>query len=266
MHWQNDPRLYPPYLRARIRRGRGVGQGASYIPWLKVRDVPSRGTSSVVSGVLSKRPHHLLSELETAYFFQIERRHSTVDILEQWPILDIDRTLELCAAMGLRHKFRGAFPEPLTIDFLVSEKTEDGLRVRAASIKTKEDAQDPFIRQRLAIEYQWCREKGIPWTLVDTSNFNKGVLSNLRFMRGWYRHEFAPKKQSVERFAHRFLQTYATNIPLTELIHRTARPLRLDENTAQDLFRYCAWSDQIPVSLKQSLSLENPLVLRTAYE
>lgn len=264
MHWMSDPSLYPPYLRSRIRRGRGVGLDASYIPWLKVRDVPSRGTSSTVSGILSKRPHHLLSELEATYFFQIERRHSTVNILEQWPILDIDRTLELCAATGVRHNFRGPFPEPFTIDFLITENIDGALKVRAASIKTKEDAQTPAIRQRLAIEYQWCLEKGIPWTLVETASFNKEVLSNLRFMRGWHRHGFDPEKHSRHGFSQHFLDAYAFNVPLGELIRRTAKSLRLDQNTAQDFFRYCAWSDQIPVSLKHPLSLGNPLILKVA--
>lgn len=83
-----------------------------------------------------QRPHHMLSELETTYFFLLERKASVVDIREQWPILHIDRTLELCAEQGASHKFRGAYPEPFTIDFVVTEEVDGKIFHRAASIKT----------------------------------------------------------------------------------------------------------------------------------
>lgn len=102
VHWKPNPLLYPPHLRARIKRRRGVGLGSLYVPWLKVREVPSKGTSAIIRGIFTGRPHHLLSELEAIYFFLLERRSSTVDLREQWPILDFDRTLELCEQFGVR--------------------------------------------------------------------------------------------------------------------------------------------------------------------
>jgi hypothetical protein len=263
MHWKAETCIYPPYLRTRIRRGRGVGSGISYIPWLKVRDVPSRGTSSVISGIITGRSHHLLSELEATYFYLLERRSSTLDILEQWPILDIDRTLELCAETQTRHNCRGIFPEPFTIDFLITERTAAGTLVRAASIKAKEDAENPAVRKRLSIECTWCNERGIPWTLVDTSGFEKILLANLRFMRGWFRNEFEPNEELVFMFNQDFSLVYTRNVRLSELIRQTAKRLRLLESVAQDIFRYCAWYDMIPVSLKHPISLGSPLVLRS---
>src|SRR5579859_517756 len=153
MHWKPKPELYPPYLRRRIARGRGVREGTSYVPWLKVRDVPSKGTSSVVSGIVVDRTHHLLSALEATYFYLIERRPQTVDILEQWPILDIDGTLKLTQLRGVRHPFKGPYPEPFTIDLLIAERTATGLHYRAASIKSPEDANDSDVRRRLAVEH-----------------------------------------------------------------------------------------------------------------
>lgn len=187
MHWKSDPSLYPPFLQSRIRRGRGIGIEADYIPWYKAREVPSRGTSSVVSSIKSQRPIHLLSELEATYYFLLERQSIVIDIREQWPILDIDRTLELALELGVKHPYRKTFIEPFTIDFLITELGENGVSYRAASIKTKEDAADPAIRRRLAVEHQWCAERHVPWFLVDTTNFDKQLLSNLRFMRSWYR-------------------------------------------------------------------------------
>lgn len=272
MYWKPDPLLYPPYLRPKIRRGRGVGKGLSYVPWLKAREVPSRGTSSIIHGIRVNRSHHLLSELETIYFFLIERKLSTVDIREQWPILDVDKTLELCAKYGVHHKYRGPYPEPFTIDFLIAEYVDGKLNYRAASIKTPADAKDPAVRLRLAVEHAWCLEHGIPWTLIDTSVFGatllnrKTLLANLRFLRAWFRHRYSPDAQSVEEFAQQFHASYHTNVPLEGLIQRAGKCLRLSDNLSQDLFRYCAWADFIKVSLMHPLSMNLPLVLRRNHD
>jgi len=265
MHWKPDHKLYPPYLKTRIQRGKGVCQGAEYKPWLNIRDVPSLGTSSCVSGIINPRPHVLLSELETIYFYLVERQITTVDIQEQWPILDIDRTLELCTEYGVRHPFRGSYPEPFTIDFLITTKNiPNKLNVRAASIKTPEDANNPLIRQRLLIEYLWCREKGIEWTLIDTSQFTKTILENLRFMRSWHRHGYLPDPKLEALFLQQFQFSYFKNIILSEIIKGISKKMRIPADLALDIFRYCTWFSQIEISFEHSLALDKPLVLRSS--
>lgn len=264
MHWQPNHKLYPPYLKARIQRGRGVSKGREYKPWLKIRDVPSSGTSSSISGIITPRPYNLLSELETIYFYLVERNNSTVDIQEQWPILDIDRTLELCAEYGVRHTFRGSNPEPFTIDFLITSKNDQHKsHIRAASIKTPEDANNPLIRQRLLIEYLWCKERGIPWTLIDTSRFTKTLLENLRFIRTWHRHRYIPNPEVEALFLKQFNFTYTKNIVLHEINKAIAKKMRITADLALDIFRYSAWSDQIDISFEHSLALDKPIVLRS---
>ncbi len=262
MHWSSNSELYPPYLRPWICKGKGVGKGSEYRPWLAVRDVHSQGTSAQIGGILIDRPFELLSELEATYFFLVERRKSTVDIRECWPILDIDRTLELCAALGVRHQYRGYYPAPFTIDFFITELIDGQLQYRAASIKTPKDAADPEVRDRLSIEYLWCRDREIPWTLVDTSKFDRKLLSALRFMRTWFMHRYEPNRDRELRFVESFHTVYARNIPLAELIEQTAKALRVTDAHAQDIFRYCVWTDGIAVSLEHPLALNLPIVLR----
>lgn len=213
-------------------------------------------------GIVVKRPYHLLSELEAIYFYLTERRPATADIREQWPILDVDRTIELCLQFGVRHPNRGPYPEPFTIDFLISEVVDGEFKYRAASIKTPEDAANPEVRLRLAVEYAWCREHGIPWTLIDTSAFNKTMLATLRFMRSWFRNRYEPDTYIAMRFSEQFHSMYSANVLLDELIRNTAKRLHLREALAQDIFQYCAWTNRIDVSAKHPLSLDMPLVLR----
>jgi len=261
VYWRPDPLLYPPYLRARIKRRRGVGSGASYVPWLKVRDVPSRGTSVVTCGVFSGRSHHLLSELEAIYFYLLERRADTTEIREQWPILDIDRTLELCARFGVRQRMRSGYPEPFTIDFLITERVEGRLVHRAASVKSPSDARDPDTRLRLAVEHAWCQDRGIPWTLVNTERFDKTMLENLRFLRGWFRHQYAPDSALEDRFVAQFAAHHAPNRPLNEMLALVSRAIRQPVAAMEDVFRYCAWSGRIRPSLAHPLAINAPVVL-----
>lgn len=264
MEWDTDVSLYMPHFWNRLRRGQGVGIQAAYKPWLRVRDVPSRGTSSIVRGIRIPRPVHLLSQMETTYFFLLERRRSTQDCREQFPILDIARTLELCEELHVRHPHRGFYPEPFTIDFMVTELIDGQPCFRAASIKTPNDALNPTVLSRLAVEHRWCAEHNISWTLVDTSAFDDTLLKNLRFMRAWFLHRHIPDYTQAIRFTACLLDSYQRNTLLDEIIHGVCQRLRLPIDAGHDIFRFCAWDGLIPVSLRHGLAFNLPLVLRNA--
>ena len=140
------------------------------------------------------------------------------------------------------------------------------VRTRAASVKTAGEGQLPEVRQRLAVEYEWCRERGIPWTLVDTRDFDKDLLDNLRFLRSWFRHRHVPDLDQSSRFADCFKSTYARNVPLCELVDRAGRQMRLSSDAAQDAFRHCGWIGRIPVALMQpAIALDRPLILEKGW-
>lgn len=202
--------------------------------------------------------------MEATYFFLIERKATTIDIQEGWPILDIKRTLELCRDLGVRHPYRGHYPAPFTIDFLITELINGQIKCRAASIKTPEDAAKEHVRRRLKVEDHWCRERGILWALVDTSGFNKTLLSTLRFMCAWFQHRYEPNEENESRFTPQFRACYARNVPLTLLLQKTAKALRVSDALAQDTFRYCAWKNPIAVSFQYPLSFHMPLVLQSS--
>ena len=261
MFWKPDINLYPPFLHARVRRGKGIGTGIDYKPWYKTSDVPSRGTSSCVTGINVARNHDLLSELEVTYFFLLERRQTTLDIREQFPILDIPKTLEICAQLGVRHKYAGSYPEPFTIDFVITENIDGKTSHRAASIKSAVDASNPEIRQRLAVEKLWCQEIGIEWSLVDTTKFSKILLENLRFIRAWFLHRYRPDGAQLPQFINAFFAQYSKSVTLSTIITKTAHAIEQDENVTLDMFRYCAWRNFIRVSLTHSIALNQPLIM-----
>jgi hypothetical protein len=262
MEWGRDPNLYPPYLRSRIRRGLGVGSRTAYRPWRNIQNTGTRGTASCVHGIRIDRRYEILDERARTYFFLLGRVPTIVDIRERWPILDIDSTLRLSYKFDVNHPKHDIFPEPITVDFLITERGPDGPEYRAAALA--EDTHRLSVRnQRLKkVARQWCNDHEIGWTLVDTSQLNRTVLDSLRFIRGWYRHRYVPDPVIAERFAKFFMDHYGSNLVLNELIELARKNMRIRPDTALDLFRYCAWCRLIPISLTGHIAKNCPVILR----
>ena len=259
--WAPDPSRYPPYLRSKIRRGFGFGERDSYKPWLRVRDVPSLGTCASPSGIRITREFQLLSSLEETYYLLLERDPSVIDIREQFPILDLSATMRLCSQHGVTHTYRRGHPDPFTLDFLYRRRTPDGDTLHARSIKTEEDATDATVAQRLAIEYLWCESVRLEWARVETKKFTADLLSSLRFIRGWFSHRYVPNPKEAQHFSDLFLMTYEPGVPLEELIEAAASRVRCNRDTADDAFRFCAWSNRISVDLQRPIRLNQSVVL-----
>ena len=261
MIWSPNPDLYPRYLRPRILRGLGLGEKLEYKAWLKIREVGSKGFCGAVRGILIERPYELFSNGETIFFYLTERRPNVIDIRENWPILDLARTVEICSQLGVRHVHKGLYPWPFTIDALITEQTANGIQYVAASIKTAEDARDPDVRKRLTVEYLWCKENGIDWILIDTSGFTDSLHSTLRFMRRWYQNRYEPAEPKIAAFLAQFGHVYQRNVLLKELLETLSAHTKGDPCEVENLFTYCAWKGLVPISLKHPLRLDRPVVL-----
>jgi hypothetical protein len=138
MEWSPNLGIYPRYWHNRLKRGFGLGV-TTYHPWLRVRDVPSIGTAGNPKGITIPRVYHLLSVPERIFFHLLDRQLDVVDIREQFPILHLQETLAICSELGVKHMRRGSYPEPFTLDFVVTRQTPSGLVYQARSIKTPED-------------------------------------------------------------------------------------------------------------------------------
>lgn len=261
MHWNIDPMVYPAWLRPKIKKGRGIGVGKEYQPWFKTREVRSRGTSAQIESVRFQRVFHLLSNLETTYFYLLERDFSVIDAREQFPILTLPETIEIALNLGVKHPQKSGRLEPFTIDFLLTIETPEGIKFVARSIKTPEDSNDSHIRLRLKVEEIWCDRHYISWKLVDTTSFNPDMLRTLRSIRGWYRSNLILNENYADDFAGTFMDIYEANVPLRILLELTQRKISVDSSQVHDWFNYCAWSKRIPLSLQSISTLADVVVL-----
>ncbi|MAF04076.1 MULTISPECIES: TnsA endonuclease N-terminal domain-containing protein [unclassified Herbaspirillum] len=267
MKWTSELSKYPPYLQKKIKKGRGVGSFDGYQPWITKSDFGSAGSATTVQGIVVPRVHHVLSDLEHIYLMLLERRPNVIDIREQWPILHIDKTLELCERFGVTHGYASGAPVPFTIDFLVTFEMDGKKYYEAKSVKTPEDAQNSKVRSRLQIEYQWCRLKNCPWVLVKTDGFSgrnkKVVFENLNFMREWFKNRYEPDLDETLEFLRFFRTLYSPVRRLDELMERTASGLRVTDGNADNLIRFAMWKDLLKVSLTEKIDLTRPLILRS---
>ncbi|WP_235376446.1 TnsA endonuclease N-terminal domain-containing protein, partial [Pseudomonas nitroreducens] len=122
----------------RIAAGDGQGVREDYVPWIKIRSFPSRGTSHIVPGVKVHRAHHLLSNAEYHYHVLLEHDRSIIDIREQFPLHPAAETHATASSPRIRPPlYPGTtVPQVLTTDSLITQA--DGMgkeRLVARSMK-----------------------------------------------------------------------------------------------------------------------------------
>lgn len=134
-------RLTGSSMERRLKQGFGQGEGAEYKPWLRVTDVPSRGTCAIITGWKHGREHHLLSRIERNYFYLLEWTDGIVEIQEQKPLLPLLRTQQLAMGLGVRHPSHHGEPVVMSTDFLVSIWRNGEIQTIARAVKTENVSQ-----------------------------------------------------------------------------------------------------------------------------
>lgn len=252
-------------IAARSRKGRGRGIGASYKPWLTVRDVPSLGRRHRIPGILISRAHHLLSDLEYQIFMMLEYCGLWSDLQEQFPL---DRTEARAVAAGLSVRYPiypgTSVPQVMTSDILLT--AHNGAR-RVVSIKYTDALNEPGsgrLHDLLEIEYRYWARQDTHWSLATERHVDPTTIQNLE----WLRYLSDPQPLSVmpslcDEFSVAFLERWEAGRSLKSILDsvhhdlpdRFSRPLI-------DLFRMSVFCKAIRCDLsKGSLEAIQPVFL-----
>lgn len=171
-----------------IKEGRGQGNGPNYKPWLTVRDVPSKGTSSRIMGWKSQRVHHFLSQsLEESYFYLLDWSPVVIDIREQYPLLPLEETLEISEELGLKHpvNVKTKEPEVITTDFMITVEDKDGVSLVARTLKKFTDINETMnlrLYEKFLIEEVFYKRRNIRWGIVTEIDMPKDLVQNIKFL------------------------------------------------------------------------------------
>lgn len=242
-----------------LREGRGQGEGADYRPWLTVRDVPSTGLCSRVKNwKCGGRVCHFLSTLETNFSHILDWRQDTVTFFEQYPLLPLEETLTIATRLGFRPPTDPWNQQPvvMTSDFLV--RTTRGLMAYAVKPKS---ALSGRAQQKLQIEMEYWKERGIPWGIVTEDSMPTALLTTLQQIHPYYSVEWYPHitkatilaaKEQLESLLH-------AGLPISEAARETDKRLQLKNGTGLVVLLHCLARRLLPFNHNKPLNLSQPL-------
>jgi hypothetical protein len=193
-------------LKRYLKEGRGTGEGALYIPWVQIYDLPSDGLSSIMPGWKTEgRDHHLLSNMELNFFLIANWARKIIDIREQYPLLSFDRkrppleeTLAIAAERKIRHPRDNETKHPiaLTTDFLLTLEI-DGKRVyHARTIKKAQDLANRRVIEKFELERRYWQAHDVDWGIVTERDMPTTIVNNIGIL---YQSYFLPQFVDHER-------------------------------------------------------------------
>lgn len=254
-------------IERHIANGFGAGAGAEYVPWLRVQDVPSMGRSWKIQGIKIDRIHHLLSDLERAYFLVCEFSEDVVDIREQYPLLPSGNTQAIASAIGVRYPRYKATSVPLvmTTDFLLTVKQPNGdLKSVARTIKYQQELEGKGCArtlEKLEVERRFWMSQGVDWSIVTEELFTPDLILNLAFLRKYAKLPRALMDVSLHSEFIEILESikvcpWSTSESLRKIGNRLAIPY----SEARDIFFNLIWRKIIRLDLSGApLHLKSPL-------
>lgn len=176
------PRRKISSTASKLKQGRGQGHGTSYQPFLKVREVPSKGLSFRTKGWHTERVQHLLSTLENNYLLILDWSKQVVDVREQFP-LPLDETLKIAERLTIKHPRVDEQPVVITSDFLIDIRPGNRIVSFVRTLKYAADLDDYRTLEKLEIERSYWAELGVDWGIVTEGDIPETLVGNLKWVR-----------------------------------------------------------------------------------
>lgn len=246
-------------IERHVANGFGEGAGVSYVPWLRVQDVPSRGRSHKIQGVKVDRIHHFFSDLERSYFLVCEFSEDVVDIREQYPLFPIERAQAIATAIGVRYPRypKTTLPYVMTTDFLLTLREPDGsFKSVARTVKYRSDLVGEGSKrtlEKLDVEKRFWNSQGVDWSIVTDEFFTPDLIKNLGLLRKYSKLHRDLMKISLHMEFVKCLES-SREYPwtLATCLRKIANHLSISYIDAQGVFFHLIWTKALKVDLVNS--------------
>lgn len=262
------------YLDKLIKKGVGSGELESYRPWLKIRSVPSRGTSRIIPGVRIARGYHCLSNSEYMFFVLMEFNQEIVDIREQFPLIDYDETYSIALQKNIRPaRYVGTdVPFVFTADFMLSiARSGEELSLVAISLKYKKEINDASVAQRKRlfekqeIEKEYWSRRGIKSKLCFYEDLPHTKIKNLIILRDYAQLRLSIASENNLQKILQFLKATDSKaveeITLRQLMRLISQNVYIEYKVVKDLFFYLLWHKKIYIDLDvYEMNLSKPVM------
>lgn len=248
-----------------IKQGRGQQEGKNYKPWLLAQDLPSTGRDGQREGWKTGRDHHLLSDLESNYFYLLEWSSTVTDIREQFPLLPIEETVSIAEELGIKHSNDNKTKEivVMTTDFVINIGSKEFVR----TLKYAGDLEDARTMEKLEIEREYWRRRNIDWGIVTDKEIPEILCENVKWVRKEYYNPDVSKLgpfivESIEKIVYQLIQDETT--PLSIATSHTDDRLGLEPGTSLAMIRHFIarkrWIVNMNVKIIPSLPLKGVLI------
>lgn len=252
-------------ISRRLAEGRGQGKLAEYKPWLHIQDVPSQGLATRIKGWKTGRTHHFLSQLECHYFYLLEWSNIVVDIREQYP-LDLDETLAIAEALGIKHPATPGIKEPIvmTTDFLLTLRHGIGTSECARTVKYSKDLSSVRVAEKFEIERLYWKERNIDWGIITELDIKRTVVKNVEWIHSYLdgTHLSPLDADSIRRIED-FLTPQAREArrPLRDITDECDGAFNLPAGASLSVVRYLLASRRWRVDMRKPIQPSVPLIL-----
>jgi hypothetical protein len=173
--------------KRRLAEKRGTGHGASYIPWIKSREVRGMATTAQTYDWITGRAVQCLSQAEKYFWYCLRFDAAVIDVREQFP-LDPNITIELADSMGIFHPVINGEPVVMTTDFFVNYA--DGTK-KAFSVKYNDSYKtNKRTINKLKLEEAFWELNDIPFEIVVPTVKDKIMAVNLIEVLQYYDDSF----------------------------------------------------------------------------
>ncbi|AUA35214.1 Tn7 transposase TnsA N-terminal domain-containing protein [Pseudomonas fulva] len=263
------------YLEKLIKKGVGSGERESYRPWLKIRSVPSRGTSRVVPGVRVARGHHCLSNGEFSFFVLMEFNQDITDIREQFPLLDYDETHSIALQKNIKPaRYIGTdVPFVHTADFMLSytRAGADATTLVAISLKYRSEIANASVEKRKRIfekqeiEKEYWARRGVESKLCFFEDLPHMKIKNLIIIRSYANLPLSIASDNNVKKILQFLSAAdpveVERISLRRLLRLISQNVYIEYSVVKELVFYLIWHKRIIVNLDEfELGISKPLM------
>lgn len=175
-------------IKEYIKQGYGQGRGKEYKPWIEIHDFPSKGRVTRSFAWKTRRTHHLMSDLETRYFYILQWADMVVDIREQYPLLQREDAMRIAEDKGIKYPVDplNNVPIVLTTDFMITVNINGKLIDIGRTVKLSSDLEKARVIDKFEIERAYWEQKGIDWGIVTEQEISKIMALNIEWAYSAY--------------------------------------------------------------------------------
>ena len=159
----------------KLKQNRGTGRGKDYLPWMLIRELNCKGTSTSLPDWKHGRMIQLLSQAELWWYYKLRWNDEVIDIREHFP-LNLKETTEIANYLSIYPMQYGK--KHMNTDMVLT--LDDGNEIAICVKANCNEDLDRRTIQNLMIEEEYWKLHNVPYYVVYKSDLNPLEILNIK--------------------------------------------------------------------------------------